>query len=477
MQSYMTFLRKSVRAGCLLCLLVLGLFLTCFATLSFAADAKSEAKKVFRVGIGICDVSPTDLPVPINGLFQLRYYEKVHDPLNVRAIAVDDGTTQFVFATVDTCLFMEPFANEIKRIVHEKTGFPIERISISATHTHYTPTIPFGPRTSPQSKYTWKVIDGGAQAIVMAIKNLQPANVGWAIGREPRHVFCRRILMKPGTAKSPNHEFTGSRGDMAQMNPGRGANNVMQTGIPDQSVYVLAFTTPDGKPLAVLANYSTHYARCPNEISASYFGVFARKMAELLKAPKDFLAIMTNGTSGDTNSSDFFDPNQYNSNLDVMGNDVAQAAFKAYKTIEFKDWLPVTACQEKLTLAVRKPTAKQVELAKAWLKEVKEKNKPFTLDDSYARRTISLSTVEPTRTIILQTIRIGDMGICTYPGEVFSFTGHDLRAYSPFKTTFVISHANGNNGYLPTAEQFYLGGYTTWRGLHSKSFRLFSLPA
>ena len=57
----------------------------------------------------------------------------------------------------------------------------------------------------------------------------------------------------------------------------------------------------------------------------------------------------------------------------------------------------------------------------------------------------------------LQAIRIGDGAIGTLPGEIFSETGLNLKKNSPFKYYFTISHANGQFGYVPPAEQFQLG--------------------
>jgi hypothetical protein len=58
----------------------------------------------------------------------------------------------------------------------------------------------------------------------------------------------------------------------------------------------------------------------------------------------------------------------------------------------------------------------------------------------------------------------GDMAICAIPFEVFVEIGLELKDKSPFAHTFTISHANGSNGYLPTAKQHELGGYETWLG-------------
>ena len=56
------------------------------------------------------------------------------------------------------------------------------------------------------------------------------------------------------------------------------------------------------------------------------------------------------------------------------------------------------------------------------------------------------------------------MGICALPFEVFVEIGLKVKTESPLGQTFVISHANGTYGYLPTVKQHALGGYETWLG-------------
>jgi hypothetical protein len=82
----------------------------------------------------------------------------------------------------------------------------------------------------------------------------------------------------------------------------------------------------------------------------------------------------------------------------------------------------------------------------------------------YARRTLQMLESPAKVSVILQTFRIGDLGICAIPFEVFVEIGLEMKAKSPFGQTFTISHANGSYGYLPTVAQHKLGGYETWLG-------------
>ena len=76
-------------------------------------------------------------------------------------------------------------------------------------------------------------------------------------------------------------------------------------------------------------------------------------------------------------------------------------------------------------------------------------------------------SIPPKVKVILQAIRIGELGIVANPCETFVEIGLEIKQKSPLRPTFTIELANGYNGYLPTPEQHALGGYETWRARSS----------
>jgi hypothetical protein len=93
--------------------------------------------------------------------------------------------------------------------------------------------------------------------------------------------------------------------------------------------------------------------------------------------------------------------------------------------------------------------------------KMKDPNRPASRPEVYAREQIYLHD-EPQRELVLQAIRVGELGITAIPNEVFGLTGLKLKAQSPLVPTFNIELANGAEGYIPPPEQHELGGYTTW---------------
>lgn len=261
--------------------------------------------------------------------------------------------------------------------------------------------------------------------------------------------------------------------DQVLMNPGVGNPDMQEPAGPtDPGVSFLSVQSLKGRPIAVLANYSLHYVGgLPKDrISADYFAMFADRIQELLKADRQdppFVGILSNGTSGDVNNVNFRGSGEKYppyAKMRLVANDVAEEVLKVYQTIQHQNWVPLGAAQSELNLKVRKPDAKMLDYAQKVLAKPDTETPVHRLEKTYAERTIQTLEWPDKIDVILQTFRIGELGIAAVPFEVFTETGLEIKAKSPFKTSFTIELANGNYGYLPTPGQHQLGGYETWLG-------------
>ena len=143
---------------------------------------------------------------------------------------------------------------------------------------------------------------------------------------------------------------------------------------------------------------------------------------------------------------------------------MAAAVHAAYQTIAWQERVPLAAAFEEIELAFRHPAPEQLERAKGVLAKLAPDAKPKTLEEIYAARTLEVLGQPARARFPLQALRIGEVGITTFPNEVFSEIGLELKARNPFKPSFTVSLAHGYFGYLPTPEQHALGGYETWLG-------------
>ncbi|MDR2704901.1 MAG: neutral/alkaline non-lysosomal ceramidase N-terminal domain-containing protein, partial [Planctomycetaceae bacterium] len=284
-------------------------------------SATSVYGQEFKAGASRIDITPQKFPVIVNGGFFPQIVETVQDPLYARCLMLQNDKEQIVFIVVDNCYIPLTIAEEMKRRIHEKTGIPTNRLMISATHCHSAPALAIGHSSEPDHDYITFLLSKIAEVVVVAQHNLVPAKIGWAVGNDPNNVYCRRFLMKKGTAQT--NPFGGTKNDRAQMNPGvNNPNKIARTGPVDTAVSVISVISKDDKPIALFANYSTHYAGVKaGVLSGDYFGVFAeqikQKIAEKIgndtvfnKTSDQFVAMMSNGTSGDANCIDFLNPNR-----------------------------------------------------------------------------------------------------------------------------------------------------------------------
>jgi hypothetical protein len=297
------------------------------------------------------------------------------------------------------------------------------------------------------------------------------------MGRDEKNVACRHWIMKPGVA--PTNRFGGTRDDTVMMHPGHNNPNAIRpTGEPDPEIPVVSIQTKDGKPLAILTAYSLHYVGSVPPVSADYFAVVCDKLAAKVGGEGDspanepataggtpaprFMAAHANATSGDTWLMDYTQKERRQYTIEGVAEDVASAAFEAYKKIKYYDWAPIAMEERLLTLGVRMPSAEEVAEARQFAKTF-EGRKPRNVEEVYARETILLSQMPPTRELKLQAMRIGDLGIAAIPNEVYGSTGLAIKRDSPLKMTFTIELANGCEGYLLPPDLLKLGGYTAWR--------------
>ena len=451
--------------------LALGFAVGTFAAQPASPDKPAEANRRFRAGAATSNITPR-LGTSINGYFNDRRAEHVHDELHARCLVLDDGQTRLAIVVCDSCMIPRDLLDAAKRRIAEKWGLVPDHILISATHTHTAPTCVAIFQSEPDPQYLEFLVARIADGVARAINNLAPAKIAWGAGRELNQVFNRRWKMKPGTI--PPNPFGGTN-DLVKMNPPIESPNLLEPAGPtDPEVSIVSVQSPEGRPIALLANYSLHYVGTgrDNDISADYYGAFADRIQQLLGADRldpPFVAMLSNGTSGNINNINFRKqsaPLPPYEQIHAVAGAVATEAQRVCQTLQYQDWVPLGVQQTEIQLGVRLPSPEEVARAEAVLAKAKGAELK-SAEQVYARETVLMKDYPKQVPVLIQTMRIGDLGIAAVPCEVFAETGLAIKQKSPFKQTFTIELANGCNGYLPTPEQHKLGGYETWRARSS----------
>jgi hypothetical protein len=425
--------------------------------------ALKESPDRFRAGAATVDISPTRLPALINGGFLEQRAETVRDRLQARALVLDDGATRLAIVVVDSCMLPRELIDQAKQRAHERTGLAVDRILVSATHTHSAPSAMGALGSRPDPDYVAELPGRIAEAIARATADLEPAEMGWAVGDDFEHTHCRNWIRRPDRILP---DPFGDRTVRANMHPGYESPDVIgPSGPVDPALSVLAVRSPQGRPLAVLANYSMHYFGAA-PVSADYYGRFATQLSRLITGNDDkgqagapFVAMMSQGTSGDQHWMDYARP-RTTITIDAYAEAVAAKAHEVYRTITFHPSAPLAMAETRLTLGRRLPDERRL----AWAREIMAgmgDRVPRNQQEVYAREALYLHD-EPTRELKLQAIKIGELAIVAIPNEVFALTGLTIKAQSPLVPTFIIELANGSEGYIPPPELHALGGYNTW---------------
>ena len=427
---------------------------------AFGQDS-GEAKSLgrFRAGAAVTDITPP-LGASLDGIIMRQGpIEHIHDHLYARCLALDDGNTRLAIAVCDLCMIPRDIMDQAKEIAHERTDIPISHMLISATHTHSAPRIGCGTGELDKQYYAF-LTRRIADAISCAVRRLTPAKAGCGVGRKPEFATNRRWFVEPG--KMPLNPFD-EKTDQVLMYGQRKGIGVKPAGPVDPEVTVLSVQHADGRPLALLANYSIHYVTSMGrQVSADYFGLFARRIEDRLgslELDPPFVAIMSNGTFGDIGGVG----GGYEMVRKVAFS-VADEVLRLYKEIEHRDGLMLAVRETELELGVRRPDEKRLAWARGVLADPKRKEGQHPWRAIFADQQVRLSEFPPTVKLKLQAIRIGNLGIVAIPCEPFAETGLAIKRDSPLKPTFTIGLANGYNGYLPPPRHHELGGYETWPG-------------
>ncbi len=420
-----------------------------------------------QAGVYAKNIDPKTFPVWSDGGIAGRQLDRVTDSLHAKSLVLSDGKNQVAICIVDSCMMPLDLIDQAKQLIAERTGIPPSHVMIAATHAHSAVSV-FGVHGTPiQEDYAAQLPIWIADSVQEAQTRLRPAQWGVTKVVCDRYIYCRDWMMKSGTAASPL--FTGRTGDIVSMNPGYdNPNKLAPVGPVDTLVPILSIQDRDGRPISILATFCTHYAGAPN-LSADYFGVVGDRLAKALRPndlgsddPLGFVGIMSNSTSGNANCIDFSRPSVPFTHVDV-GTYVSEQILAAIPAVQYSSQIELDAELQSIEVAVRMPTEAEVSAAQRYIDTHFPDRLPKSLEENYARETVMLSKLSPTRKLMLQAFRLNEFVITANPCETYNESGLKIRQQSPFDLTMNVGLANGYMGYIPPPEMFQLGGYTTWR--------------
>lgn len=366
-----------------------------------------------RAGIAKIDITPKK-PVRMAGYGSRKDLSTgVHDPLYARVVVLQSEKKRLVLVSVDFIGFYKTY-EPIRDAICAQFDLQPSQLFLSGTHTHSGPTPSLTNDPHPNNlEFTASFEAKLLTAVGQAIENMGPVQMG--IGRGYSPVGANR------RAKQPDGSIRLGR------NP---------YGPTDKEVLVMKLARPDGSPIAAAFDYATHGTSLGPKnllISSDVPGIAAQFVEKFLGS--NVTAPVFAGASGNIDPwyrvlPSFETRNGWVPEPVLLGTMLGEEVVHVYHDIKTNP----TDDQIKTDFATLELPAKQAE-------NQNEDKSPST------------------KPLNVTVAKLGDICFVGLGCELLTEIGLKIKAGSPCKYTFVITHCNGGAGYLPPEHLYKEGGY------------------
>ena len=392
-----------------LILLLAGFFL--LSETSAQTDPPQPSSRILQAGVSKINITPTT-PIIMSGYGnRTEPYEGIHDSIYATAVAFSDGQNKALLLTADVIGFSHQFCDESLDEIAKTTGIAKDFILLTATHNHGGPSNRAYRHEAPPEveKYTSALQSKLVEIAKQASANMQPVKLGTATGT------CRMNINR--------------RARLADGSIWLGRN---PDGPCDHDVAVTKIESMDGAPHAILVNWPCHgtvSGQDNYEITGDWPGATARFVEKAFEG--EVIVPVTAGASGDINP--IYGPNNRFRDIDATGMLVGEEVVRIANEVE--------------TFAGGSVKASKMSLMAKGKKSLESRfpNQQLQPHDDVEIR--------------LSVLKVGNLVFAGISGEVMTEIGMKIKSESPFKNTVILTHCNGNSGYLCTDKAYPEGGY------------------
>ncbi len=399
-------------------------------------------------GVAKVDITPSS-PVLMDGMIREHRSTGVHDPLFARALYLSsDGPERAcVIVSVDICAIRAEDSCAVRNEASARTSVPAENIIVAATHTHSGPATKgfFNP---VENDYVAQLRAQLVKLIEQAVLNSRRAVVGCASVEERTISHYRRLLADDGHV-------------VMNWEPWPLDRIARPLGEPDPEVGVIA--TADAMDpntyLCILFNHAGHPNVMSGDnylLSADYPGYACAQIEGAVGG----IAMFVNGAQGSVDIDGLRDRDW--GGVERAGSALARVVIDALGRVNLCSDMPIETAGTRYCLPRRQLTREELEWAEDILAFTRGKIKaqPDGIGDDFkAALYKKLATAQGEVEVEQTCIAIGDTALISFPGELFTEIGKQIKSKSPFTKTYVIGLANGCIGYVPTREAIFQGGY------------------
>lgn len=413
--------RQALRKALVLLLIALG-----------AGTASAQGAGPLRAGAAKVDITPAELPARSHGIL---------DPLNARAIVVDNGAARAALVTVDAGALPTAMWQRLSARAERELGIAPDNFMLTATHTHSAPFV----RTDDHEERIF-------QAVREAAARLRPARMAFGTGQS--WINVNRNIIDPETRRwweGPNYE-----------------------GISDKTVAVVLFETSAGEPIAVYYNYAVHpvITGTLDMVSADIPGAASNYLEASMGG--NAVALWSSGASGDQN------PIFFNQTYDLReirirgyaarGQDIANAMPPGGEGLDranprvqllleqqkqVNGALGLMLAEEVLRVMRSELQRPQLEVAIDGAAKSVTCPGRSRLDQGRAGYAGTYEDAEPVP-LKLSLLKIGDVAIGGVDAEVFNLVAQRFKREAPVKNAMMATLTNGmaRSGYVPNDAAF-----------------------
>lgn len=361
-----------------------------------------------RAAVAKVDITPpADTPV----VGHVRPTTAIRDPIRAGVLLLANEQTRAAIVTLDLISASTPMVEALRDAIAEPTQTPRENILVATSHNHS------GPGWSRETPWSREMVTRIAAAAVKASQELRPVSIGYGEDRIDFNINRRKVIN------------------------GRAVVRLNPEGPCDHRVKVLRFD--DGRslePMSVVMHAVCHPCVFtwgdkltpphPNgfpKISADFPGE-AQSFVEMVYGPKT-QTLFLQGCAGDIRPNLPGVPYRCGNEADIKwtGRSLGCAVVRAVDRSVVREEL-----SKRKTIYPLKCATSVIELP--------GKKEKLACE--------------------MQALRLGDYLLLTIPGEPMVEYGFRIeKAIADRAIPIVIGYANGNLGYICTAESHQYGGY------------------
>ncbi|MCE5269355.1 MAG: hypothetical protein LLG00_15875 [Planctomycetaceae bacterium] len=427
-----------------------------------------------NVGAASVDITPNKA-VALWGQFGLRLSTKPDTPLTANVVALKSGDAVTTFVSLDLLQLPEVFVKAIRNAVAKKDGsIDVEKIVLTATHTHTapvlqpgTPGIPVNPETMTVEETIAYLADKISDGIVAAWKNLAPGKMSYGLDRNSIG-FSRRAVYANGSARMYGNT---NQPDFVNLE-----------GMDDDDVGCIFFYDSEDHLKAIAVNVA-----CPSQVIESQSAVnadFWLPVRDKLKARYgDSVVVLGWGSAAGDMSPRPLLHKAANARMRALRgiNELQEVA----RRIDISVSQTFDAAQkEKFAEPVLKHSAVVLQLPLSKISEAQyrealaayegvmaqvEKDPASAARVAFMARDWHHGVVEryeqlqknpaATYPVEIHVVRLGDLVVCSNPFELYCEYGIRIKARSPATQTFILQ-MSGFGSYLPTERAQAAGHYS-----------------